>query len=46
MLETDNYSFFKETAIQEKKPFTEDRMNEYASNGTFYFKVNEITNQS
>lgn len=46
MLGTDNYAFLKETengsrwmsAIQEKQPFTNDRMNEYASNGTYYFK--------
>ncbi len=42
MLGTDNYAFVKETdrwleAIQEKKPFTENRMDEYASNGTYYF---------
>ena len=47
MLGTDNYAFLKETnkgsrwmkAIQEKKPFTDDRMKEYASNGTYYFKT-------
>jgi dTDP-4-amino-4,6-dideoxygalactose transaminase/bifunctional N-acetylglucosamine-1-phosphate-uridyltransferase/glucosamine-1-phosphate-acetyltransferase GlmU-like protein/GNAT superfamily N-acetyltransferase len=46
MLGTDNYAFLQEIennsrlmkAIQEKKPFTNDRMNEYASNGTYYFK--------
>lgn len=46
MLGTDNYAFLKETykgsrfmeAIQEKKPFTNNRMEEYASNGTYYFK--------
>lgn len=46
MLGTDNYAFLKEKkegtrwmeAIQEKKPFTDNRMNEYASNGTYYFK--------
>ncbi len=42
MLGTDNYAFVKETdrwleAIQEKKPFTDNRMQEYASNGTYYF---------
>ena len=50
MLGTDNYAFLKETendsrwmsAIQEKKPFTNDRMNEYASNGTYYFKSGAI----
>lgn len=43
MLGSDNYAFIKEDnknflAIQEKKPFTENKMNEYASNGTYYFK--------
>lgn len=50
MLGTDNYAFLKETenssrwmeAIQEKKPFTNDRMNEFASNGTYYFKTSQI----
>jgi len=50
MLGTDNYAFLKETepgsrymqAIQEKKPFTENRMQEYASNGTYYFKTGAI----
>jgi NDP-sugar pyrophosphorylase family protein len=50
MLGTDNYAFLKETqtdsrwmsAIQEKKPFTDNRMNEYASNGTYYFKTGAI----
>jgi len=46
MLGTDNYAFLKETQegsrwmekIQEKQPFTNNRMEEYASNGTYYFK--------
>ena len=50
MLGTDNYAFLKETekgsrwmeAIQEKMPFTNDRMSEYASNGTYYFKSGAI----
>jgi len=50
MLGTDNYAFLKETEIgsrwmykiQEKKPFTDNRMNEYASNGTYYFKTGAI----
>ena len=50
MLGTDNYAFLKEVesgnrwmaAIQEKKPFTNNRMNEYASNGTYYFKTGAI----
>ena len=50
MLGVDNYAFLKEStvgtrwmaAIQEKQPFTNDRMNEYASNGTYYFKTGLI----
>ena len=50
MLGTDNYAFLKETKlgsrwmdkIQEKKPFTDNRMEEYASNGTYYFKNGTI----
>jgi len=50
MLGTDNYAFLKETekgnrwmeAIQEKKPFTNNRTQEYASNGTYYFKSGAI----
>jgi len=47
MLGSDNYAFIKETdlfmdAIQEKKPFTENKMDEYASNGTYYFKSGKI----
>ena len=46
MLGTDNYAFLKEKEtgtrwmekIQEKQPFTKNRMQEYASNGTYYFK--------
>lgn len=46
MLGSDNYAFVKESenmprymdCIQEKKPFTNNRMSEYASNGTYYFK--------
>jgi len=47
MLGNDNYAFVKSTSIndciilqeiQEKKPFTNNKMNEYASNGTYYFK--------
>jgi len=43
MLGSDNYAFVKEEnmilkEIQEKKPFTNNKMNEYASNGTYYFK--------
>ena len=50
MLGTDNYAFLRETSdgsrwmekIQEKKPFTNNRMNEYASNGTYFFKNSQI----
>lgn len=47
MLGTDNYAFVKEKdryllEIKEKEPFTDDRMNEYASNGTYYFKSGTI----
>ena len=52
MLGNDNYAFVKYKydnlnnilleKIQEKKPFTTNRMNEYASNGTYYFKNGKI----
>ena len=50
MLGTDNYAFLKETrdgsrwmiAIQEKQSFTDNKMSEYASNGTYYFKSGAI----
>ena len=47
MLGSDNYAFIKEEnknfiAIQEKQPFTNNKMNEYASNGTYYFKSSKI----
>jgi NDP-sugar pyrophosphorylase family protein len=43
MLGSTNYAFMRDDQqwmleIQEKKPFTDNRMNEYASNGTYYFK--------
>ena len=43
MLGTTNYAFIKEfdqwlIEIKEKEPFTNNRMNEFASNGTYYFK--------
>jgi NDP-sugar pyrophosphorylase family protein len=43
LLGSDNYAFVKVEnttmlEIQEKKPFTDNKMNEYASNGTYYFK--------
>lgn len=47
MLGTDNYAFCKESnkellKIREKKSFTNDKMSEYASNGTYYFKKGSI----
>ncbi len=46
MLGIDNYAFIREEnhwlqAIQEKKPFTDNRMAEFASNGTYYFARGE-----
>ncbi|MDA9141043.1 NTP transferase domain-containing protein [Gammaproteobacteria bacterium] len=43
MLGSTNYAFMKDeeqwmVEIKEKEPFTDNRMNEYASNGTYYFK--------
>lgn len=43
MLGTDNYAFIRDDdrwlkAIQEKQPFTDNRMAEFASNGTYYFR--------
>lgn len=50
MLGSDNYAFVREEnmlmlEIQEKKPFTKNKMNEYASNGTYYFKSGKILKQ-
>jgi NDP-sugar pyrophosphorylase family protein len=47
MLGTDNYAFCREEnnlliEIKEKEPFTNNRMNEFASNGTYYFKNGKI----
>jgi len=47
MLGGDNYAFVKmygdkAVDIQEKKPFTKDKMSELASNGTYYFKNGKI----
>jgi NDP-sugar pyrophosphorylase family protein len=47
MLGTDNYAFCRESnnellEIKEKQSFTNNRMNEYASNGTYYFKKGQI----
>ena len=43
MLGSDNYAFIKEKDknfifIKEKQPFTDNKMNEYASNGTIILK--------
>ncbi|MDG0794538.1 hypothetical protein OMP38_29630 [Cohnella ginsengisoli] len=43
MLGTTNYAFMRDDnqwmlEIKEKEPFTDNRMNEYASMGTYYFK--------
>ena len=45
MLGTDNYAFMRSdeemrmVEIKEKMPFTDDRMNEFASDGTYYFRT-------
>lgn len=47
MLGSDNYAFCKTdykgnvVEIREKQPFTDNKMNEYASSGTYYFKKGE-----
>jgi len=44
MLGTDNYAFLRcdidghVLEVREKEPFTDNRMSEYASNGTYYFR--------
>jgi bifunctional N-acetylglucosamine-1-phosphate-uridyltransferase/glucosamine-1-phosphate-acetyltransferase GlmU-like protein len=47
MLGTTNYAFMRDDKqwmleIKEKEPFTDNRMEEYASNGTYYFKSGAI----
>lgn len=47
MLGSDNYAFVKiddsrVIKVQEKKPFTNNKMSEMASNGTYYFKNGKI----
>jgi NDP-sugar pyrophosphorylase family protein len=47
MLGKTNYAFMREqglwaTDIQEKRPFTDDRMQEFASSGTFYFASGDL----
>jgi NDP-sugar pyrophosphorylase family protein len=46
-LGTTNYAYMRETGgwvqdIQEKQPYTDNRMNEYASSGTYYFSSGRI----
>ena len=46
-LTSTNYAYIKEdlsvvTDIQEKKPYTSNRMEEYASSGTYYFSSGKI----
>ena len=46
-LGTTNYAYIQEkngwmTDIQEKRPYTDNRMNEYASSGTYYFSSGEL----
>lgn len=48
MLRSLNYAFIKEKdnmmlEIREKEPFTDNRMGEYASAGTYYFKDGELS---
>jgi bifunctional N-acetylglucosamine-1-phosphate-uridyltransferase/glucosamine-1-phosphate-acetyltransferase GlmU-like protein len=47
MLGSTNYAFMRDKEqwmleIKEKEPFTENRNNEFASNGTYYFKKGEF----
>ncbi len=52
MLGTDNYAFLRMNTdctlaeIREKQPFTENRMNEFASNGTYYFRTGRILKEA
>ncbi len=50
-LGTTNYAYIKENNglvedIQEKQPFTQNRMDEYASSGTYYFSSAELMMQA
>ena len=50
MLGSTNYAFLRDEKqwmleIQEKKPYTDDKMQEYASNGTYYFKNGKFLKQ-
>lgn len=47
MLGRDNYAFLRVDGhrvleVKEKEPFTSDRMSEFASNGTYYFRTGEL----
>lgn len=47
MIHDPNYAFIREDnrwflEIKEKEPFTDTRMNEYASNGTYYFRTGKL----
>jgi bifunctional N-acetylglucosamine-1-phosphate-uridyltransferase/glucosamine-1-phosphate-acetyltransferase GlmU-like protein len=47
MLGSDNYAFVNEEKlialeVKEKEPFTDNKMSEYASNGTYFFKNGKI----
>lgn len=50
-LGTTNYAYIREEHgkfldIQEKNPFTQDRMNEYASSGTYYFSSGALMKEA
>lgn len=50
-LGTTNYAYMRESGgrvldIQEKQPYTDDRMNEYASSGTYYFRSGKVMAQA
>jgi NDP-sugar pyrophosphorylase family protein len=50
MLGSTNYAFMRDDKqwmleIKEKEPFTDNRMQEYASNGTYYFKKGSYVNK-
>jgi len=51
MLGTDNYAFLRcdidgrVLEVREKEPFTDNRMSEYASNGTYYFRYGKYVKQ-
>ncbi|MEO5357666.1 MAG: NTP transferase domain-containing protein [Nitrospirae bacterium YQR-1] len=50
MLGSTNYAFIRDEnrwmmEIQEKKPFTSNRMDEFASDGTYYFKNGKLLKQ-